>query len=208
MICLRDGQEPAVAGDRITIYRLPVKRHRRACRQRWNTWPLLAVFVTSIALHRRRHYRVGGTQPARFSGLCGVVAEMEGAHVILDLHRLCPSSVPFGGRRHLTAASGALSERVSCRCRSRDHRRALATALIEQVCQPNAVVMNMAAITFSAAGGRQSTRAQWLNRAIYRSINQRYGLISDSGGRSSEARDTAIIFSSWAKAIICARSFS
>jgi glycosyltransferase involved in cell wall biosynthesis len=191
VICLRSGSEPAEAiQDGITVYRLPVKRHKRRGAG-VQLLEYLAFFVLAsfklAALHWRRHYTVVQVHNLPdFLIFAALAPKLGGARLILDLHDLMPEFYQsrFGQARNSIAMRLVrLQERLSCRFADHvitvsEHWR---QALIKRGVPPEkcSVVMNLAdpRIFNSLSAQYVSPRDADSFRLFYHgSLPERYGL--------------------------------
>jgi len=191
VICLRNhGEAPVESVDGVTVYRLPVQRHkgRGLAVQLLEYLVFFALaFIKLIALHRRRRYRVVQAHNLPdFLVFAALWPKLTGARLILDLHDLMPEfyAARFGG----SLASWPVrlvrwQERLSCRFADHvitvsDHWR---QALIRRGVPAHkcSVVMNVADENIFLWQGNGSLRPPNKSkfRLIYHgTIVQRYGL--------------------------------
>jgi glycosyltransferase involved in cell wall biosynthesis len=123
VICLRDDAEPAVDSDNgVTIYRLPVKRHKMHGRF-IQLLEYLAFFILALGklmvLHRRKRY---GTVQAHnlpdFLIFAGLWPKLSRARLILDIHDLMPefyAALSNGNMSSWPVRLLSWQEKLSCR---------------------------------------------------------------------------------------------
>jgi glycosyltransferase involved in cell wall biosynthesis len=191
IICLRDQGEATVEKDNgVSIYRLPVKRHKDKG-QLAQLLEYLAFFVLAsgklIALYRNRQYPVIQVHNLPdFLVLIAVVPKLFGAKVILDLHDLMPEFYAARFDTHLQSWPVRLvrwQEQVSCRFA--DHVVTV-TDLWRQTLINRGVPAAKASVVMNVADDRVFNRAAVVDspvtddgqfRLIYHgNLTYRYGL--------------------------------
>lgn len=123
VLCLRAANEPAIDTDAgVTVYRLPVKRHKGSGASVQLLEYLLffsLAFAKLAVLHRRRRYAVVQIHNLPdFLVFAGLVPKLTGARVILDIHDLMPEF--YASRFRTSLASWpvrlvGVQEQLSCR---------------------------------------------------------------------------------------------
>lgn len=191
VICLRaDGEAPRATQEGVTIYRLPVKRHR-GCGAGMQLLEYLSFFVLAFAklavLHARRGYAVVQIHNLPdFLVFAGLIPKLAGARVILDIHDVMPEFYASRFKRALHSWPVRLVRwQEQLACRFADHvitvTEVWQTALIERGLPAHkvSVVMNIADdqvfrwVQPSALPARQEDTF----RLIYHgTITERYGV--------------------------------
>jgi glycosyltransferase involved in cell wall biosynthesis len=190
IICLRkDGELPVESVGGVTVYRLPVQRHKGhgLAMQMLEYLVFFALaFAKLVALHRRRQYRVVQVHNLPdFLVFAALWPKLRGARVILDLHDLMPEfyAARFGGSlARWPVRLVRWQERLSCRFADHvitvsEHWR---RTLIERGVPAHkcSVVMNVAdeGIFHWQENNHHHSRSSKFQLIYHGTVVQRYGL--------------------------------